>query len=350
MTSSTSIKSTSSSSMESSTTSREEIATDILSRIGFVPGRQVAHSDTEELRVLRHDLDVLATGMPLLEHSISSSFNHLNTELEELAARIVGLTADVLENHPRSPENITIIQSLVAANDEHIANYSALGVAVNDLLGRLHKLEVTSTTTTGLQASIESCQQAIRILINRASANSGSISSAISIEDAAVVASTLYDESRLRSLIEEIMNSKRIQGESRIGNVIGRHRKTTINRPASFTYNGSALLSIDNNPSPRVEFSNAILELPTATRTESTFDVLLGPMDCITITEGTARESIARVLGPQGAFLTRYSWRQGMDPSSVLLSFESAALADWFIVVWNSRTRAISTCVARRSS
>ncbi len=140
--------------------------------------------------------------------------NKLNTRTD-ISGKVDRLVIDVATHS--SPVGVGAVPLLVAASNKHVSNAAKMGRIVNNLLLRIRKVEEISASVTGIQATLESYHRTLQVVLGRTSANAGTAPAAFSIDDAAVVASTVSaGETSLRAIVEEVINGngKRVREES----------------------------------------------------------------------------------------------------------------------------------------
>ncbi|KAJ6501462.1 hypothetical protein C8R47DRAFT_1067805 [Mycena vitilis] len=183
---------------------------------------------------LGHDIDMLATSAAELESAVGKMAADLDDNLADITARVIGLEADLAELD--AIEN-TAVPSLIAASNMHTTNTGKMGTVIRDIVRRLTRLEENSTAVTTLQATVDSHQQALKIVLNRASANTGTTPPVLSANDAAIVASySDADDTNLRALIEEIVNAHGKRSSNSVREDEGRIKRTRVDIPPSFTH------------------------------------------------------------------------------------------------------------------
>ncbi|KAJ6507229.1 hypothetical protein C8R47DRAFT_1066109 [Mycena vitilis] len=186
--------------------------------------------ETEEHKSALRDVNALIKGTAMLNKHV----DRLETACD-LTARVVGLSADMGESNP--PADGSTITSLITANNKHTTNSLTMGLAIKDILARVRKAEEFSADISSLQATVDAHQRALGVVLNRASASTGTAPPLLSDEDAALIASST--EGRLRTLVREMLvnaNGKRGRPDADEDERTKRRDSRYVAYPPSFTY------------------------------------------------------------------------------------------------------------------
>ncbi|KAJ7665247.1 hypothetical protein DFH06DRAFT_1127584 [Mycena polygramma] len=314
-----------------------------LARIAFIPGQSFASEyNAEDHKVMRRDMDRLAIATAHLDQLVDKVS-------KELDSKVTGLTADIAEAaYPNPTPDRSVISSLITASNVHSDNNSRMGFVLREILLRIRKLEETTAGFTGLQATVESHHQALKVVLKRASANTGTAPPIISDDDAARIEQATNG------------NRKRPHPEADDGQTSKRRSTSGVLLPPLFTYPGAPATAdaVTTYVSPMRDESTRALAVregglpngtyraaqdptqslpPPYTAFEDARQVLLGPLEWRWHNDPRAVVNMA--LGPRNASLAHFLLGESQDKDTAVLVFETAREAAWFVGTWNSGKR-----------
>ncbi|KAJ6574595.1 hypothetical protein B0H19DRAFT_1124878 [Mycena capillaripes] len=246
-----------------------------------------------EHKANRLALDTLAVGTAGIHDRVEKLTADVAEGFAGFEAQLLGFQADAAEMLSRGPAPAAAaaadsyaIPSLVEGVNKLGSNGVAMGNAINDSRARTLKLENEVTT---LQASLDSHDHTIKLLLARSSAGVG------------IAPSAAFDDARLRAIIQEIVGTKRGREEDDLEHPAKRH-------------------------APAV--------------------VLFGPMDWDKKWHLAPRNLILSVIATMRS--ARITSRKGPDEETAVLVFEAESVATWFIEAWNTNSRVgYECCIAR---
>ncbi|KAJ7846446.1 hypothetical protein B0H13DRAFT_1907780 [Mycena leptocephala] len=179
-------------------------------------------------------------------------------------------------------------------------------------------------------ATLDSHDRTIKLLLAHASASAGTAPPAPSAADADFLAG--IDDARLRTIIQEMIGTKRTRTESEDENAPKRLAPAVV-IPAA----------LSNRPTPRA--ASCPSSGPPRVAIDPACEVLFGPMDWEKKWHLSPCNLIMSVLASMRS--TRFTSRKGLDDDTAILVFEAESVATWFIAAWNSATRVgYECCVA----
>ncbi|KAJ6532608.1 hypothetical protein B0H19DRAFT_1272860 [Mycena capillaripes] len=162
-----------------------------LNRISYVIADKVQSGrfTNDDHKATRRAVDTFAAGAVMLSDEIHAVNKDLSDAVEGFNAQLVGLTADHAEA-PHSASSSLQAQnmgSLITASNKHAENAVAMNGALNNIITRTRRLESTSVSVTGFQATLNSHDRTLKAILHRISALSGTAPQEPSASDASLL-------------------------------------------------------------------------------------------------------------------------------------------------------------------
>ncbi|KAJ6612420.1 hypothetical protein B0H10DRAFT_1952313 [Mycena sp. CBHHK59/15] len=327
-----------------------------LKAIGYLPvSKPPKHYGAEEHKANCHDLDTLAAGTARVDDKVSCLMTELAEVLEGVNAHIISIVADIsAPSHaaPSRTDNGTI-NMLVTASNKHTTNLASMAVALCDSLCRIEALEKTAVTTqsnrvTQLEASVDSLSNVVGVLMGRVSAMSGTA-------DMSAAPGVSFVNANSERPCED-------NETSALQNVWPHVDAAAIVAvPDSFVFTHPGNTPMPPPPHPVVAIAHNMMLAPKPlplllcpppsgpprAQIDPACEVHLGPV----MWDGNFHHGPCNLVSTILRLSTgavRFSSCESPDDNTVLCVFESDAVADWFVTMWNNSSCVVyEVCVVR---